>query len=119
MTYLVDAQLPKKLAVWMTTHGYAALHTLDLPDRNDTDDVEIIRLSTVLEKAVIVSKDRDFPEYRLVRNLPERLLWVTTENINNKQLLDLFIQNFVTIDAIFREGKQFIELSNLSIIIHE
>ena len=89
-----------------------------MPERNDTPDTEIIRLSTVIEDAVIVSKDRDFPEYRLLKNLPERLLWVTTGNINNKKLLDIFVQHFAIIDELFEQGRQFVELSNSSIIIH-
>jgi predicted nuclease of predicted toxin-antitoxin system len=34
MRYLVDAQLPRRLALRLRDAGYDALHTLDLPDGN-------------------------------------------------------------------------------------
>jgi predicted nuclease of predicted toxin-antitoxin system len=32
MKFIVDAQLPRKLALWLQSQGFDALHTLDLPD---------------------------------------------------------------------------------------
>ncbi len=31
MKFLVDAQLPRRFATWLTDAGHDALHTLDLP----------------------------------------------------------------------------------------
>lgn len=38
MKFLVDAQLPKRFAQWLTHHGHDALHTLDLPLGNRTPE---------------------------------------------------------------------------------
>ena len=119
MKYIIDAQLPRKLSTWLNDNGFEAIHTLDLPDKNDTEDLEIIRISTEIDSSVVVSKDKDFPDYRFIKNLPHRLLWVTTGNIVNKDLLILFENAINQIDSEFRGGKLFIELSNDCLIIHE
>lgn len=119
MKYIIDAQLPKKLSEWLNYKGYDSIHTLDLPAQNDTEDMEIIRISVEIKNSVVVSKDQDFPDYRLIKNIPNRLLWVTTGNIKNKDLLKLFAESFETIHNKFEEGNKFIELTNDSLIIHE
>lgn len=40
MRFLVDAQLPKRLAIWLAGAGHDAVHTLDLPHTNRTLDDE-------------------------------------------------------------------------------
>ena len=40
MKFLVDAQLPKRLAEWLNEAGHDTLHTLDLPRGNRTPDAE-------------------------------------------------------------------------------
>ncbi len=59
MKFIVDAQLPKSLARFLCTRGFDAIHTLDLPHRNITDELEINRLSFT-EKRIVISKDLDF-----------------------------------------------------------
>ena len=41
MKFLVDAQLPRRLALAMLAQGHDARHTLDLPDANQTTDEQI------------------------------------------------------------------------------
>ena len=48
--FLVDAQLPRRLANRLQDWGYDAIHTLDLPEQNVTTD-EVIN---------DISKDADF-----------------------------------------------------------
>jgi len=45
MNFLVDAQLPRRLAYRLRDAGHDALHTLDLPKRNRTTDAEIHEIS--------------------------------------------------------------------------
>ncbi len=59
MKFIVDAQLPKSLARFLSERGFDAIHTLDLPGKNATDDREINRLS-LEEKRIVISKDSDF-----------------------------------------------------------
>jgi predicted nuclease of predicted toxin-antitoxin system len=41
MNFLVDAHLPRHLALLLREHGYDAIHTLDLPEGNRTTDKRI------------------------------------------------------------------------------
>jgi len=38
--FLVDAQLPRRVAAWLTSRGHDAMHTLDLPRRNLSSDAD-------------------------------------------------------------------------------
>jgi predicted nuclease of predicted toxin-antitoxin system len=59
MKFIIDAQLPRRLAIWLSEKGFDAIHTLDLPDKNSTSDSEISALS-IREKRIVISKDSDF-----------------------------------------------------------
>lgn len=48
MKFLVDAQLPRRLARFLQSQGYDAIHTRDLPEGNATSDAYINRLKATL-----------------------------------------------------------------------
>lgn len=92
MKFLVDAQLPKALALALREKGFDAIHTTDLPNGNDTTDAEINRLSFE-ENRTVISKDVDFYDSFSARKEPYKLLRVTTGNIKNSHLIELFDKN--------------------------
>jgi predicted nuclease of predicted toxin-antitoxin system len=59
MNFLVDAQLPYRLALALRRQGHTAVHTLDLPDGNATTDEEINIISE-REQRIVITKDADF-----------------------------------------------------------
>lgn len=73
MKWLVDAQLPRRLATRLNDHGHDATHTLDLPEENATTDSEISRTASA-EGRILISKDRDFLDSFMVTGQPARLL---------------------------------------------
>jgi predicted nuclease of predicted toxin-antitoxin system len=83
--FLVDAQLPLRLARSISTAGHDVVHTSELPGGNRTTDPEIARTADA-EDRVVVTKDRDFRDGHLLRSSPRRLLIVTTGNISNDDL---------------------------------
>ena len=56
MKFLIDAQLPRRLATQLQRAGLEATHTLELPDGNRTTDRALISLS-LADQAVLVTKD--------------------------------------------------------------
>ncbi|MDO8933216.1 MAG: DUF5615 family PIN-like protein, partial [Rhodocyclaceae bacterium] len=66
MKFLVDAQLPRRLCLWLAEAGHDTLHTLDLPGGNRTTDEQIIAIAD-RDGRVVVTKDDDFVESFLVR----------------------------------------------------
>ena len=69
MKFLVDAQLPRRMCHWLADGGHDALHTLDLPLGNATPDEALIDQADA-EGRVLVTKDDDFVQSRLVRGRP-------------------------------------------------
>ena len=116
MKFLVDAQLPKKLAYLLNEAGYDSLHTLDLPDRNFTKDSQINQIS-IKEKRIVISKDLDFIESLLISDKPYKLLAVSTGNITNKTLLELFKIHLKEI-VFALDKSRLVELTHKEIIIH-
>jgi predicted nuclease of predicted toxin-antitoxin system len=90
MNFLVDAQLPRRLAAWLTTAGHNAVHTLDLPDANRTTDAQINDLADQ-EQRVVVTKDADFVDGHVLRGRPGKLLLISTGNISNRDLEALVV----------------------------
>lgn len=116
MKLLVDAQLPRKLALVLQAEGYDALHTLDLPDANRTTDEEINRLSE-RDQRIVITKDADFVNSFLVSKRPFKLLLISTGNITNTDLETLFKRQLPKIEEAFQEHF-FVELNRASLIIH-
>ncbi len=115
MKFLLDAHLPKKLADFLVWKGYDAIHTLDLPDKNRTKDREINQI-TVDEKRVLITKDLDFIESLLISGKPYKLIYLTTGNITNRALLELFGKNIDKIASLIEENRM-IEITEGSIIV--
>ena len=46
MKFLVDAQLPRRIARQLSDAGHDAVHTLDLPAGNRMSDTEIIAVAS-------------------------------------------------------------------------
>ncbi len=115
MKFIVDAQLPKALARWLTSQGHDAIHTLDLPDKNATDDDEVNRIS-LTQKRILISKDSDFFDKYFRKLEPHKLLYLTTGNISTHDLLKLFEQNHDRIlNAI--DTNHVVEIQRNSIIV--
>jgi predicted nuclease of predicted toxin-antitoxin system len=105
MKFLVDAQLPKALSDLLNYRGHDSLHTLELPDKNETSDQVIIEIA-ISQKRIVISKDSDFLESFLISFKPQKLIVVRTGNIPNPTLLKIFDSNLELI-------KQMISRSNL------
>jgi predicted nuclease of predicted toxin-antitoxin system len=116
MKFLVDAQLPKRLAVGLRVAGHDAVHTLDMPAGNSTTDAEILRLAAS-EGRIVVTKDADFVSSYHLRQEPERLLLVSTGNIANANLDALFFPNLAAVLTAFQTST-FVELTRTTLIVH-
>ena len=116
MKFLVDAQLPRRLAGLLQSSGHDASHTLDLPEKNHTSD-EILCRHASSEQRVLVTKDGDFVDSFFLRGQPPKLLFVTTGNIPNKDLLALFRANLPAITSAL-SSHSFVEIDRNGLTIH-
>jgi len=117
MKFFVDANLPFKLTIELRNRGFDAIHTDDLPNKERTTDKEIREIS-VKQNRIVITKDSDFFDSHLILGIPSKLLFVTTGNIVNKELIGLIKKYFDTIVQLF-EIYDLIEINNNAIIGHE
>ena len=59
MKFIVDAQLPRRLALELIASGHDAVHTLDFPAGNRTQNKDIMAMA-VRENRIVMTKDSDF-----------------------------------------------------------
>jgi predicted nuclease of predicted toxin-antitoxin system len=116
MKFVVDAQLPRRLARELAAAGHDAVHTLDFPAANRTPDKEIVALA-VRENRIVVTKDNDFVTAFFLHGAPPKLLLIATGNISNDDLSRLLAANLATLENAFTKH-DFVELSALTITIH-
>ncbi len=116
MKFLVDAQLPRRIARWLRESGYDAVHTLDLPEANLTSDNTILRVAAN-ENRVVITKDADFVDSFLLIHRPDKLLLISTGNITNLEVKALLLPN---LDAIIMAltTSDFVELTRTALIAH-
>lgn len=117
MKFLVDAQLPRRLTVWLNAAGFDAVHTLDLPLGNETPDTFINDFS-VAERRIVVTKDSDFVDSFLLHKKPYKLLLISTGNTRNTELEGLFQANIEKLREAFDVDSEFVELTRTAIVVH-
>jgi predicted nuclease of predicted toxin-antitoxin system len=117
MRFIVDAQLPRRMARWLAARGHDVLHTLDLADGNRTLDSAIIERACQDDRTV-VTKDADFVNSYLLTRRPPKLLLVATGNISNADLQHLLEQNIEILEEALA-SHPFIELGRDSLVIHQ
>jgi predicted nuclease of predicted toxin-antitoxin system len=107
--FLIDAQLPARLAEFLNRAGHDTVHTIGLPDGNRSTDSQIAQHADT-EGRVVVTKDQDFRDGHLLRRSPRKLLVVAAGNITNDALISLFEFHLNAIVSAVGEA-DFVELS--------
>ncbi len=115
MKFPVDAQLPRRMCAWLGPHD--AVHTTSLPYGNRTPDAELIERAD-LEDRILVTKDDDFVQARLLHGRPQRLWLITTGNIGNDALEALVRAALAQVEPALAEAA-FIELGRHHLTIRD
>ena len=107
MKFIVDQQLPRKLAAWIRSKGHEAAHVREL-NLEHAEDPTIWQAATA-SGAVVISKDEDFSI--IVRRAPgPQVVWVRLGNCGNDELIAQVQNNWMTLLAELAAGVQLIEL---------
>ncbi len=117
MKFFVDAHLPFGLVRFLRSRGIDAKHTSELPRSDRTKDSEIRALAEA-EQRIVITKDSDFLDSHLLSHQPQRLLLISSGNITNRILINLFEMNLEKILKQF-EKHDLIEVTNTEVIVHE
>lgn len=108
MRFLVDAQLPPALARWLVSMGYEAEHVADV-GLASASDREIWKYALSVG-SVIISKDEDFAQRKVLASEGPALVWVRLPNSRRRELLIWFEQVLPQIDQALRRGESLIEV---------
>jgi len=103
LKFIIDTQLPPLMAEVLKSKGYDAIHTTFFPNGQFLNDSEI-RQSALDEHRIIITKDKDFLDYYLVKGAPPKVLLLETGNTKNKELLDIIRKNIRNIEHLFESS---------------
>ncbi|MEX0715679.1 MAG: DUF5615 family PIN-like protein [Planctomycetaceae bacterium] len=117
MKFLVDAQLPRRLAAWLFGAGHDAKHTLDLPDGNRSSDSAIVDCAD-REQRVVVTKDADFVNSHVLHGKPEKLVLISTGNITNSELEQLLTPLIPDIASELTTSR-FVEVGRTGMVVRQ
>lgn len=108
MRFLVDNQLPKILAEWLSQQGHAAEHVLDV-GLGQAKDLQIWRYAQQ-NNAVVVTKDEDFAQWvRRARPGPT-VVWLRLGNSSRRTLLSWLEPLLPAIVRHVEQGDRLIEV---------
>lgn len=116
MKLLIDAQLPPRLATFLTAHGHDAVHVGSLPHGVRATDSEIATYADA-QARIMVTKDADFRHSHTVVGTPAQLLIVATGNISNADLLAIVASRLEELEAGFASAN-LVELHRDVLIVH-
>jgi len=107
LNFIIDAQLPPQLALWLRQRDYSARSLREL-SLQDADDRTVWQLA-IQENAVIVTKDEDFAWLAAAKPGPS-VVWVRTGNLINRLLLEQFEKAWPEVYAHLLSGARVVEL---------
>jgi len=112
--FIVDTQLPPKLSKYLLTQEFNSKHTTDFPNGHLLTDTEIAQVA-IEEERIIITKDRDFFDYYLLKGSPPRVVLLQFGNIENFELIRLFVANQDTLVALLNGGAELLLFSKKDI----
>ena len=108
MTFLVDANLPIGLAVWLRHQGHEATHVSDALGC-DCDDRTIFDFAHATNR-IIVTKDEDFAMRLLLRDDAPQVVWLRLGNATNAVLKAWLRSRWGVVVQDLSRGERLIEV---------
>ena len=108
MRFLVDAQLPPALAHWLSARGHEAVHVAEMGMQAASD--RLIWDCALAEDWVIITKDEDFAQRKLLARIGPTVVWIRWPNTRRQQLLVQFETALPMIVAALVRGETLIEI---------
>jgi predicted nuclease of predicted toxin-antitoxin system len=106
--FLIDAQLPPRLAPWLRERGHEAEHVRDLSLDAVQDDVVVAY--AVKSKAVIITKDADF-SYHSSAMPGCRVVRLRLGNCSSEVLMLRFALAFGEIERALKDGHAMVKVN--------
>lgn len=117
LKFIIDTQLPPKLAKFLRDKGFSAVHTTYFPNGHLLDDKTIVQIA-IRDNYIIITKDSDFLDNYLIHGVPPKVLMLQFGNISNADLVTLFENNIAHIEKTFTGGADFITFNRTHISVY-
>lgn len=108
MKFLVDAQLPEKLARWLREQHFDAVHVIDR--QLDRADDNLLWEIAKEEDRIMISKDEDFFIFAMRPKDKGRLIWLRMGNCRTAHLIQFLEKRWTEVVQLLEEGQQIVEL---------
>lgn len=120
MKFLCDVHISYKLVNYLRGKGCEAYHVNQLFGDPFTKDSVICKHADDND-LIVVTKDADFKEFRLLKRTPRKLIKLNTGNSSTKQLLFLFEKNWDVLLQVVEQEAFLIEsdLYNFFLLVDE
>jgi predicted nuclease of predicted toxin-antitoxin system len=106
--FLVDNQLPKRLADWLREQGHDAEHLLEVGLAQSKDNP--VWLYAREHKAVVVSKDEDYAEWVRRGRPGPSVVWIRLGNATSRELIRWITPLFPIALRQLEAGARLVEL---------
>lgn len=107
LRFLIDAQLPPRLAVWLRSRGHEADHVQDFDLRASPD--RWVVMQALKTGAIIITKDADFSAASVLSQ-GCRVVWLRIGNAANRNLLKKLESAIAEIEKALEDGQTIIEV---------
>jgi predicted nuclease of predicted toxin-antitoxin system len=108
LRFLIDAQLPPRLARRLSDLGHEATHVADI-GLAGASDATIWNIA-IERTAILMTKDQDFAIARVARDEGPAVIWIRIGNTTNEVLIARLINSLETIAAAIARGETVVEL---------
>jgi predicted nuclease of predicted toxin-antitoxin system len=92
MKFLCDVHISYKIVRHLINLGFEAIHINDILNKSETKDSDICVYADQNDY-VVITKDSDFRNSFLVKQLPKKLIKINLGNISNVALQNIFSNN--------------------------
>lgn len=108
MRFLIDAQLPPRLARTLAARGHDATHVTEIGLATATD-ADIWR-AAMERAAVLITKDQDFAISRGAADAGPCIVWVRLGNTSNDVLIARLVNSLAAIEDAIARGEAVVEV---------
>ncbi|MEK7254078.1 MAG: DUF5615 family PIN-like protein [Bacteroidota bacterium] len=116
LKFIVDTQLPPRLAKFLASKGFDAIHTTHFPNGHLLTDADIIKIA-IQDDRIIVSKDSDFFDNYILKGAPPKVLHLQFGNIGNPDLLNFIAKELAAISGFFEnDGADLVIFSRTQLV---
>ncbi len=119
MRFLVDAQLPPRLCLWLEEKGNDALHVYKIEGRGVAlPDSRVWRIAR-LQSRIILSKDFDFFDRALLFGKPPQTVHVNVGNCGNTELFQILSSHWQEVESALNGGATLVSLTKKGVDVFD